>query len=304
VTLAPKDHEHEGNLTMTKNAKKADSTQTPAELRAKADAVIEALRIATTTRDEAARALTATGKPKANQDHLRKCLAEQSFQIAEDDVLRLQVEASTALDLAELAEANEETIACDPQRLHADVTALLAAEDELRRELDAQRRKRVERVEQATKASDAVASRRSQQGIPLSPAMVRVRSGAVREMLGGLAPFEMRPLASEVSWRDGIARALTDLLTPKPPKPKRAEIAALREQEIEIRAAIERQHREEEARAARIAEFNRRKAEEQRDADARQRNETERLRAEYAAEQKAREELAAAHRRREAEGTA
>lgn len=279
-------------------AQKNDNTNA-AGLRAKATAIIEALHVATAARDEASRALSAIGKPSTNQEHLRKCLAEQSFQTAEDDVLRLQVEASMALDLAELAEGDEETGACDPHRLHAEVTALFAAEDELRRQLDAQRRKRIERIEQARKASDAVATRRGQQGLLLSPAMVRVRAGSVQEVLGGVAAFEMRRPAAEASWRNAIATALADLLTVRPRKTRQGEIAALRERETELRAAIERQHREEEARAARVAEFDRRQAEEQREAAARQRNETARVQADAAAKQKELEDLANAHRARE-----
>jgi hypothetical protein len=283
-------------MTMTKTQK---NDTTAAELRAKAEALLEALRVATTTRDEAARALAAMGKPTSKQDHLRHCLAQQAVQVAEDECFRLQAEASSALDLAEIAEGCEDSVDCEPNRLHADVVAILAVEDEIRRQLDEQRRRRVERVERARKASDAVSARRQQQGLSLSPSMVCVRRGDVREILGTLAPFEPRPHALEVTRRDGIARTLEGLITPGPTKTKWTGIGELKRQEVELRASIERDHRDAEERAARLAEFDRRKAREQEEADARQRAETERLRAQAAAEQQRIADLAAAQRERE-----
>lgn len=233
--------------------------------------------IETWTAAEAAvvEARTALKADQAGGDRLAILAAQIRVLEAEDAGTGPRLAASRATDAAEVASGDELAVSCDPARLGAELSVLIAEESRLVGELAAARESRAARATRAFACHAELAARRSAAGMPLP------------------LPLPSGDLPTEtflVKLADG----------PAPPETNDGRIAVLRREERDLRASLERaQIEREEAEADRLAIRKDREADEARRVVARA-AELAATRAAVAAEHGEAEKLAAAHRARTA----
>lgn len=196
---------------------------------------------------------------------------------AEDDEAAARARAVVALGARDVASGDPDALACSLEILAADLEAGLAEAERLRSEAAAAERGALGRLEAARAAHAALAIRRSAANLP-EPARVPVSDTSFGEILSRL----------KVRIEEGATVA--------PKNGKR--IRDLKNEETGIRVHLEKQHRDKEAAKAHdkaAAEDRERERVRREKANA---AETAALRAKYAAEAKARVDMANAHKAR------
>lgn len=275
---------------MGKSSKKNEGHET--ELRAPADAAVEAWRAAKAIADAAqkhfaeARAEAEKGRSAGSslsaETRLALIVAELRWLEAEDVALAAKTTASAALDAAERAEGDALAVAYDLPLVHDELAALLAEEDRLRAALAAASRRCVDRLLALRETEAKWNARRSEAGLP-PPERI---------------PQRMTPLGHPDPRQTllSLARILAEGQAQKSNAEKIARLHRLHREELEIRADLERQHREREEREAAAADYDRRREGDRQREQERWRKELEASRAKSDAER----QLADAHRAREA----
>lgn len=195
---------------------------------------------------------------------------------ADDDEAAARAVAVAALAARDVASGDPDALACDAAGLHAEIVEGIAEIERRRAALADFERGLAARVDAARAAHGALATRRAAANLP-EPARVPVASGF------------------------GELVALLETRIGSTPAPKHGEkIRALKREETELRASLEREHREKEAAKIRAKADAEQEARDHKARADRNAAENAALTAKYAAEAKAREDLANAHRARTA----
>jgi hypothetical protein len=206
-------------------------------------------------------------------------LEAQALEAADAEVAAAFA-ASLALDLAEVAEGDELAIACDPTRAHSELAALVADEQRLRDELDQATRRTLLFIDALRNASAKVSARRRAANLP--PHVLPTPALGVAGASGYATPR---------AWVEALASGKV-----APPALNSERIGRLRKEEVELRAELERSRiADEERRAAEAFDAERRRKDAE-DGARKASAEHAKMVAKYQAEQKEREELAAANR--------
>ena len=252
------------------------------------DATIEIWNAARAARDaastahkEAARAAERTRSPGHGVDaetRLRVIALNVAALEAEDDEAAARARAVVALAARDVATGDPDAIACDLVTLHAETIAGIAEIERRRAELADFERELGARVDAARTAHAALAVRRSAANLP-EPARVPVGQG-----LGEIA--------------DVLKTRIEEGATVAPKNGKR--IRDLKNEETDLRVALEKQHREREAERARDKAAAEDRERERIASEKRHAEENAALRAKHAGDAKAREDMANAQRQRTA----
>ncbi len=234
---------------------------------------------ASTAYQEAARAAERARSPGHGVDaetRLRVIALNVAALEAEDDEAAARARAVAALAAREVASGDPDALACDLARLHAETVAGIAELERRREELADFELELVARVDAARTAHAALATRRAVANLP-EPLRVPTAPG-----------FEELVALLETRIEEGATAA--------PKNGKR--IRDLKSEETDIRGHLEKQHREKEAEKARAKADAEDRERERVRREKKNAAENEALRAKHAADAKAREDMANAHRAR------
>lgn len=206
-------------------------------------------------------------------------LALQSAALtSEDEETAARARAVAVQAARDVANGDPDAIGCDLARLHGEVVEGIAEIERRRAELADFERGLVARVDAARASHAALAIRRAAANLP-EPARVPTAPG-----FGEL-----------------VALLETRIEETSTPAPKNGEkIRALKREATDLRVALETAHREKEAAKARAEADAEQEEQNRKDREKANALENEALRAKYAAEAKAREDMANAHRARTA----
>lgn len=244
--------------------------KTAAALRAKADEAVKAWREASEV--YAARRNTMSPPPRGDFARILKWnIAEQAAVAAAKDRDLAWVAAIEAVEAAEFADGDELAIKAHPSTLRAEFDTIAQEAEQLRQAFAALKAREVETRQRADEAVDALNARRTADNLPTS--------GYGRELEARFAAANMPTYGD----RERVAYFISS--------EAKATIARLQRGETLVRAELERETQEREREEARLAAF---KAERHRPFVTSYQND------ETARQERAVEDLAAAHRARTA----
>lgn len=277
-------------MESTRKSKTSSSTN----LREQADAAIERWRSdesasAAARKEHQSAAIEAEKQRRvmnalAPMNRLALIASEVNALELEDVARQTECRATPMLDAAERAEGLELAIACDPERLRADLVELVAEEQRLKAKHQDAHRRLFARI---TDARDARTQLETNRRAAALPPPIRLPSGTA---FSGLLMPEILIEQLE-SMRDQV---------PTPTKSNTEKIRQLHQEDTRLRADLEQQRLDREEEAADAARQRKvdREAEERRTLE--RQKETEAQMAKITAERKRDEQLAAAHRARSA----
>lgn len=249
-------------------------------LQEKADQAISAWREATSAHELAAKGLPHPAKTGSSlEETVRLTVARIKFYEVENTLAHAKANATRAVDAVEVAAGDALATSRDARTMHADISALDDEIERLGQELEAARRRRMDRVSISMRSSTELSVRRAEQNLPPPTPLPSY-------------------LANEAAYRDALQQVAMNGVEAKLRDPN--VLSKLRRLEVETRASIERQREEQKEREA-VRGKNR--ASEQSEREARQRalnKEWEKKTKAYAAEDLEMKRLADAHRTREA----
>lgn len=296
---------------MTTTPKMDNTTSTVADLRDRADEALaakaraEEAKAAAEVRLQEIRNKPRSSSRRTHEEVLAETVAHREFLEAEDALRLAYADAAVALDAVELAEGDALATEAAPSILRRELVPILAEEDQLRLQLEEVEKRREARIAATRAAWSALDTRRRATGLPgpvALPALPQTPMGAPL----GPPPEVARSHAASLNLHVA-ARALVEALdrhlegeAVQEEARNAQRIRQLTREENELRVEIELLHREDEKRQ-REREAAEKAREQQVDAQReRERCEREEWAAKVQAEQRQRDELIAAQKRREA----